>query len=82
MLSRNHIVGLAHLCASLPSTPTPSTRNMDRYTDALAALKKDEVQFNSFIRSSFSEEAHILVRSHPCSTVPIVATPCCSRPAL
>jgi len=40
-------------------------RDMDRYTDALAALKKDEAQFCSFIRSSFSEEAHILLRSDP-----------------
>ena len=37
---------------------------MDRYTDALTTLKKDEAQFNSFIRSSFSEEAHILLRSN------------------
>jgi hypothetical protein len=36
-----------------------------RNTDAIAALKKDEAQFNSFIRSSFSEEAHILIRSNP-----------------
>jgi len=27
----------------------------------MAALKKDEAQFNSFIRSSFSKEAHILL---------------------
>ena len=39
--------------------------DMDRYTDSLAALKKDEPQFNSFIRSSFSEEAHIILRSNP-----------------
>jgi len=39
--------------------------DMDRYTDALAALKKDEAQFCSFIRSSFSEDAHILLRSDP-----------------
>jgi len=38
---------------------------MDRYTDALATLKKDEAAFCSFIRSSFSEEAHILLRSDP-----------------
>jgi len=39
--------------------------DMDRCTDAMAALKKDEAQFNSFIRSSFSKEAHILLRSNP-----------------
>jgi len=38
---------------------------MDRYTDAIAALKIDEAQFNSFIRSSFSKAAHILLRSNP-----------------
>ena len=41
------------------------SRDMDRYTDAIAALKIDEAQFNSFIRSSFSKEAHILLRSNP-----------------
>jgi len=51
---------------ALDSTSTERyTRDMDRYTDALAALKKDEAQFNSFIRSSFSEETHILLLSNP-----------------
>jgi len=34
--------------------------DMDRYADALGALKKDEAQFCSFIRCSFSEKEHIL----------------------
>jgi len=30
-------------------------RDMDRYTDALASLKKNKARFCSFIRSTFSE---------------------------
>jgi len=62
-------VGLApaqvHSQSLEPASMERWARDMDRYTDAVAALKKDEAQFNSFIRSSFSEEAHILLRSNP-----------------
>jgi len=44
-----------------PTSMERWARDMDRYTDAMVALKKDEAQFNSFIRTSFSEEAHILL---------------------
>lgn len=40
-------------------------RDMDRYSDALSALKKEEALFCSFLRSSFSEEAQVLLRSDP-----------------
>jgi len=40
-------------------------RHGPSHTDALAALQKDEAAFCSFIRSSFTEEAHILLRSDP-----------------
>ena len=62
---RKYILNPLDLSALEPANMERWARDMDRYTDAVAALKKDEAQFNSFIRSSFSEEAHIFLRSNP-----------------
>ena len=62
---RKYTLNPLDLSALEPTSVERWARDMDRYTDAMAALKKDEAQFNSFIRSSFSEEAHILLRSNP-----------------
>jgi len=47
-----------------PASMERWARDMDRHTDALEKLQRDEAAFCSFIRSSFSEEAHILLRSN------------------
>ena len=62
---RKYTLNPLDLTALEPTSVERWARDMDRYTDILAALKKDEAQFNSFIRSSFSEEAHILLRFNP-----------------
>jgi len=48
-----------------PASMERYARDMDRHADALVALKKTEAEFCSLIRSSFSQEAQILLRSDP-----------------
>ena len=51
---RKYTLNPLDITALEPASMERWARDMDRYTDAMAALKKDEAQFNSFIRSSFS----------------------------
>ena len=57
---RKYTLNPLDITALEPTSVERWARDMDRYTDAMAALKKDEAQFNSFIRCDIVRTIDIL----------------------
>jgi len=62
---RKYIQDLLEPTQLEPASMERYARDMDRHADAIVALKKTEAEFCFLIRSSFSHEAQILLRSDP-----------------
>ena len=62
---RKYAINPSNLTELEPASMERYARDMDRHTDNLNALKKEEALFCSFLRSSFSDEAQVLLRSDP-----------------